>query len=308
MSASVREALVPVAVPYRLDLTAIVLRRLSSNVVDVFDGTAYRRLLGDPNDPTLFEVRQIAPDALVVRLEGSEAETLDPAGVVERMLGTQYSLDPFLHGAEQIAWLAPIARAALGVRPPRYPNLWETVVNAVVYQQVSIHAAGAILRRVIERYGFAVELGAQRLYPFPRARTLFNADPVELRDLGLSVQKVNALKLVARALEDGELDEAALDTLPTPELVEALVAHRGIGPWTAAVIALRGFGRLDIFPMNDSGAAKALLALSGGEEVDVHAVLEQLEPQQGMLYYHLLISRLVTRGEILLEQAEPAPP
>jgi DNA-3-methyladenine glycosylase II len=299
-AASVREAVVPVRSPYRLDLTAIVLRRLSTNVVDAFDGRVYQRLLGDPRDPVRLRVEQTARDALAVRLEGAGANALDPAAVVRRVLGTERDLDAFAAGARRFRWLEGIARAARGVKPPRYPSLWETVCNAVVYQQVSIHAAGAILRRVIERYAFGVELGPVRIFPFPTPQVLLDADPLELRDLGLSIQKITALKRVAAAIDGGELDEEALETLPTPQLIDALVAHRGIGPWTAAVIALRGFGRLDIFPMKDSGAEKSLRRLSGDDDVDVHAVLDALAPQQGMLYYHLLLSRLRERGEIAL--------
>jgi DNA-3-methyladenine glycosylase II len=296
----VREAAVPVRTPYRLDLTAVVLRRLSTNVVDVFDGSVYQRLLGDPQAPTLLRVEQRDADALAVTLRGPQAAAFDPAAIAARILGTQRELDAFARGARRFRWLDRIARGARGVKPPRYPSLWETVCNAVVYQQVSIHAAGAILRRVIERYGFPVEANGARLFPFPPPRTLLDADPVELRDVGLSVQKITALKRVARAIVEGELDEAELEPLPTPQLVEALVAHRGIGPWTAAVIALRGFGRLDIFPMKDSGAERSLRALSGEPEIDVHRVLDALAPQQGMLYYHLLLGRLVERGEVRL--------
>ena len=102
-----------------------------------------------------------------------------------------------------------------------------------------------------------------RLYPFPAPRTLLDADPLELRELGLSVNKINALNAVGAAIESGELDESTLEPLSTPELIAALVAHKGIGPWTGAVVALRGFGRLDIFPMNDSGAEAGLRKLSG---------------------------------------------
>ena len=297
---SVREADVPVRPPYRLDLTATVLRRLSTNVVDVFDGRVYRRLLGEPASPVLLAVEQREPAAVHVRLEGPNAERFDPAVLVERMLGTQRALDAFYAGAARYPWLDRIASAARGVRPPRYPSLWETIVNAVVYQQVSIHAAGAILRRVIERYATADTYGDVRLFPFVPAQTIADADPLELRERGLSVNKINALKAAARAIAAGDLDEAALDLLDTPALLEALVAHRGIGPWTAAVVALRGFGRLDIFPMNDSGAARSLRELSGETTIAVEPVLRALAPQQGMLYYHLLLGRLAARGDIAL--------
>jgi len=294
------EAVVPVRTPYRLDLTAVVLRRLSTNVVDVFDGTVYRRLLGDPNAPALLSVEQIAPDALAVRLEGAGAQTFDPAAIVRRTLGAQVDLAAFYLGARRIPWLDGIARGALGVRPPRYPSLWETVCNAVVYQQVSIHAAGAILRRTIERFSQPVEVAGSRLFPFPSTRVILEADPLELRAAGQSIQKINAMKSVAAAIEAGDLDEMSLEALPTPELLAALVAHKGIGPWTAAVIALRGFGRLDIFPMKDSGAEAGLRKLSGDTSTVAGPIIDALRPQQGMLYYHLLLGRLHATGEITL--------
>lgn len=274
------------------------MRRLSTNVVDVFDDGVYRRLAGDPAAPTLLSVEQVAPDALAVRLDGPAAGELDPAALARRALGTEVDLAAFYAGAAAVPWLDRIAKAARGVKPPRYPSLWETVCNAVVYQQVSIHAAGAILRRVIERYAFPVDVHGVRLFPFPTPRTLLDADPVELRDLGLSVNKINALKAIAAALESGELEEASLEPLSTPDLIAALVAHKGIGPWTGAVVALRGFGRLDVFPLNDSGAEALLRKLSGDPATRVERIIAALAPQQGMLYYHLLLGRLHATGEI----------
>ena len=300
MAHSARETVVPVRAPFRLDLTANVLRRLSSNVVDVFDGTTYRRLIGDPRRPVLLEVRQTGTAVLTVTLTGSAADRYDATTVVERLLGTAADLRGFTRAAASVPWLAPLAAGARGVKPPRYPTLWETCVNAIVYQQVSIHAAGAILRRVIERYGRPQAVAGERIYPFPAAATLVDADADELRGLGLSINKVVALRRVGRAILDGELDEAGLDTLPTPELSAALVTHRGIGPWTAAVIALRGFGRLDTFPMNDSGVAKSIRDLTKQPDVDVDALLATLGEQRGMLYYHLLLGRLAARGEVEL--------
>jgi len=296
----VQRTLVPVRPPFRLDLTANVLRRLSSNVVDVFDGTTYRRLLGASSEPALLAVRQTGPDMVAVTIGGAGAARYDARIVIERVLGTDADLRPFGGAAAAVPWLAPLVRGASGVKPPRYPTLWETAVNAIVYQQVSIHAAGAILRRVIERYGTPVAVEGVQLYPFPSAQTIVDADADELRGLGLSINKVVAVRRVGRAILDGELDESGLDLLPTPELTAALVEQRGIGPWTAAVIALRGFGRLDVFPMNDSGVAKGLRDLTGQPSVDVAALLALLGEQRGMLYYHLLLGRLAARGEVEL--------
>ena len=136
---------VKVRAPFRLDLTANVLRRLSTNVVDRFDGTTYRRLIGDAGAPAMLSVAQTGASELAVEVDGAR---YDAAVLVERLLGIDVDLEPFYRAAAGIAWLAPLVTGARGVKPPRYPTLWEACVNAIVYQQVSIHAAGAILRRI----------------------------------------------------------------------------------------------------------------------------------------------------------------
>jgi DNA-3-methyladenine glycosylase II len=69
---------------------------------------------------------------------------------------------------------------------------------------------------------------------------------------------------------------------------------------------LRGLGRLDLFPQNDSGAARSLALAAPGIAVDVEAVLATLGPWRGLLYYHLLLARLEARGEVLpSDEVEP---
>jgi 3-methyladenine DNA glycosylase/8-oxoguanine DNA glycosylase len=73
---------------------------------------------------------------------------------------------------------------------------------------------------------------------------------------------------------------------------------KGIGPWTAAVILLRGLGRLDVFPANDSGVAASISLVAGSARPDLEAVLNALGSQRGMLYFHLLLARLEASGEV----------
>ena len=288
-----------VRTPYRLDLTANVLRRLSTNVVDYFDGVTYRRLIGDAKAPALLSIVQTGPAELTADIETAGA-AYDARVLVERMFGIDVDLEPFYRAAAGIAWLAPLVAGVRGVKPPRYPTVWEACVNAIVYQQISIHAAGAILRRTIERFVTPVPIGNASLYAFPGPQLLIDADAEELRAQGLSIHKVTSLRAVARAILEGAIDESALTLLPTSDLMTSLAAHQGIGPWSAAVIALRGFGRLDLFPMNDSGVARSVKDLSGRTGVDVEELLGRLGAQRGMLYYHLLLGRLAARGDVEL--------
>lgn len=89
-----------------------------------------------------------------------------------------------------------------------------------------------------------------------------------------------------------------LEERASPEAAALLRQLKGIGPWTATVILLRGLGRLDVFPMRDTSIARNLALVVGQVPLDVASVLAALHPQQGMLYYHLLLARLEARGEL----------
>jgi DNA-3-methyladenine glycosylase II len=87
-------------------------------------------------------------------------------------------------------------------------------------------------------------------------------------------------------------------SLPSLDAAMILRGIKGIGPWTATVVLLRGLDRLDLFPMNDSSVARNLVFVAGAAHFDLDAVLTALGPQRGMLYYHLLFARLNARGKI----------
>jgi DNA-3-methyladenine glycosylase II len=92
--------------PYRLDLTVSVLRRLSTNIVNVFTQHGeYVRVLPRPRNPVIARVQQRA-DSLTVRLEGGDAR--DHAGaldVVRRVLGVDRDVTPFERAARRVPWL-----------------------------------------------------------------------------------------------------------------------------------------------------------------------------------------------------------
>ena len=282
---------VPVREPFRLDLTADALRRLATNTVDVVtpDG-AYYRAFETSTGVVAVRAMQLEPAVLSVESTGPFDDGL-PA-LVSRMFGTQVDLRAWARRAARVAWLAPIARALLGLRPPRYPTLWEACAYAIVFQQISIVAAASIMRRVVALLGSPIRIGDVELVAFPSAAKLLRAGHAQLRSAGLSANKVAHLRAVALALEAGELTSQEIEALPTEQAAERLVQLRGIGPWSAAVVLLRGFGRLDTFPMRDSGVARTAVLLSGDPDVNLNEALALLGPVRGMLYYHLLLGRL----------------
>jgi len=274
---------------------------LSTNTVDVLtlEGE-YLRALHGFRKPVLVRVVQTQPTTLSVTLEGCDDanERIRASAIVRRILGVERELSRFYRAARDIPWLWPLAVRMRGLKPPRYPTLWEACVNAIVFQQVSLGAASSIARRMIIALGVPLKCGTIVLYAFPNAEHFRVADDGILRAAGLSANKLSTLRRVADALLSGTLNEAMLEERPSPDAAEILCGIKGIGPWTATVILLRGLGRLDVFPMRDSSVARNLAFVAGAAAVDVDRVLTELGAQRGMLYYHLLLARLDARGEI----------
>lgn len=288
-----------VLAPFRLDLTVGVLRRLSSNVVDILmpDGR-YLRALNGSRGPIFVNVEQVAPTELLVRLDGDVVDHAPALARVGRMLGVDRNLAPFYRAAARVPWLRPLASRMLGVKPPRYPTLWEACVNAVTFQQISLQAASAILRRFIDLIGTPLACDGITLRAFPEPREYLVAAETDLRGVGLSTVKVATLRRIAESIASGALDEGKLEHLDSAAAIAELSAIKGIGVWTATVILLRGFGRLDVFPGKDSGVARSLAFVAESAPRDIEDVLRILGNQRGLLYYHLLLARLEAKAEI----------
>ena len=154
------------------------------------------------------------------------------------MLGTRRRSSSVVRGAaRRSAGCGRWRRTLRGVKPPRYPTLWEACAHAVVFQQISIHAGAAIMRRLVEALAEEVSRGevCGRVFPGPE-RWLAAREAVLLRR-GLSRNKAAHLRSIATAF-GGRHDAAKshLDTLTDAGSGGAAARVRGIGPWSAAVV------------------------------------------------------------------------
>jgi 3-methyladenine DNA glycosylase/8-oxoguanine DNA glycosylase len=113
-----------------------------------------------------------------------------------------------------------------------------------------------------------------------------------LEQCGLSSSKARALREAAEAIASGAITSNEIDALSTPLAIDRLMQLRGVGPWSAALILLRGFGRLDVFPPNDSGAEGTLLALLGlRSKPSLRRYIDRYGDTRGYLYFCALASR-----------------
>jgi DNA-3-methyladenine glycosylase II len=166
-----------------------------------------------------------------------------------------------------------LIRGAQPILRKRTPG-FEGLAWVVVGQQVSTASAAAIWSRLSRRFA-----------PVDAATVLAASDE-DLRSVGLSGAKIRALRAAAAAVADGRLQLDRLQELPADEAHRALVAVKGIGPWTADVYLLFCLGHADAFPAGDLAlqeAARAALGLDRRPDAKaMTALAEDWRPWRGV--------------------------
>jgi DNA-3-methyladenine glycosylase II len=140
-----------------------------------------------------------------------------------------------------------------GMRPLGAWSPFELCVRTILGQQVTVAAAGTLMRRLVERCGTVTP------------ECVADANFVSI---GMPGKRVETIRSFARAAAEGRVDFER----PWPQVEAALKALPGFGPWTRAYLAIRLGRDPDAFPETDLGLIRAaqvdspaqLLALADG--------------------------------------------
>lgn len=288
--------------PFRLDYTVWVLRRRPRNEIDRWDDATYRRLVKIGSRVTELAVRQSGPpEAPRVIVTASPplrtpGERRQVRSIVDRLLGLQVDLSGWYRLAHRDRRLAELADRFRGVKPPRFPTVFEALVNAFACQQLSLVVCLELLNRLAAVCDPRGRTGERAHHPFPTPHDVARVEPARYRAIGFSRQKTRALLTVARAIDRGELDLERLTHEDDQVAAARLRELHGVGRWTAEYVLLRGLGRLNVFPGDDVGASKSLARWLGKpgplDYDDVSRAVEKWKPYAGMVYFHLLLDGL----------------
>ena len=155
--------------------------------------------------------------------------------------------------------------AAHGHPPLRRMNTGlEGLLRIVTDQLISLQAGAAIWRRI-----------EAELAPFEPA-AIARKREASLMRLGLSGAKARSFKAVAAAVAGGRLNFEALANLSDTDVLTALTALKGIGPWTADIYLLSAMGRADAWPASDLALQAAAQNLFGLDTRPNHKQLVQM--------------------------------
>ena len=257
-------SLTPVS-PYSFELTAAYATHFqgqygTARYVDGF----FQQLLVIQNNRCLISVRSpgtFESPELEVRIESADlteqivSEARSQAGL---LMGADQDLSAFYRMAFADETLTPIVKDLAGLHVPQTGSVWEALIFAILGQQISAHVARTLRTLLVQTYGLSLDTPKGTCHSFPKPETLADAGVDELRSIKIGVQKARYITDIAAAVVSGELDLEGLRKMPDEEVVRILTGIRGVGPWTAQWLLIRGLGRPDGFPDGDLALRRTL--------------------------------------------------
>ncbi len=251
-----KKAVLSFAAPLDFAGSLSFLSRNGDDYLDRWDGVRWVRTLATGSRNIPFSCRPLGtPDD--PRLEVRAADFRDLAAVGEvaklsfllagRGFGALLRSDPVL---------ARLNRKFPGIRQVQQFDLFYGLLRAISAQQINLRWAATLRRRLAEAYGERLHVGNDFVYSL-RPEVVAPARVQDLRALQFSTHKAESILAVAEALASRKLIQEDLTELEDTDAMQALVALRGIGTWSAEWILVRCLGRARVVA-GDLGVKKAV--------------------------------------------------
>ncbi len=274
--------------PYSLALSLGAAARFSPDEPGELD--LYRAAVRVNERPSLMEVREAGRKPL--RL----AATFKPASserkmreLAEWIMHTDLDLRPFYRLVREHDVLGPLIKCLRGLVATRTPSLFIMAVTAITEQQISLVAAYRIRERMVERYGERVD----GLWAFPSEEALAGVSLDDLKGCGLSTRKAEYIIGLARRIVEGSLNLAEMKGMSDEDARAYCMDIRGLGPWAADYILIRGLGRADVVPADDLGLQKLIgFYLGDGGRMttkQVRKAMEPFTPYRGIAAFYMMV-------------------
>lgn len=201
------------------------------------------------------------------------------------------SLDPddFVRRMAHDAHFGALVQARPGLRIVQTASVFEALSWAIIGQQINLRFAVTLRRTLIEQTGRRHSSGLA-CYPEPADVAALDAEQLTARKFSQS--KADTLLRVAQMVQDGRLSLSPEQ--PIEQVSAALLAIKGVGPWTVNYTLMRGFGYPDCSLHGDVALRNALQRLLRLEERPDLAATERMlqvyRPHRALAAAHLWAS------------------
>lgn len=253
-------AVIPLPEDYNVEFNFQFLKRSPREILHVIENSCVYKLFKLPSD---FLLVKITPGNGVFEIEiVNKTPTVFELRTVTEYIREWFDLDtdlcPFYKFAEGDKLLAPIVKHFYGYRIVGQPDLFESLVWAIIGQQINLQFAYTLKQRFVEGYGDSLVWNDTSYYTFPSPAVVSKLTHDDLFPLQFSRQKSKYVQLIAEAFETGQISKEKIKGLPLLEAKEELMKIKGVGNWTANYALMKTFHHPDAFPLEDAGVHNAI--------------------------------------------------
>ncbi len=277
---------IPVPPDFRFYQTFRDTTRQPFGLTELLAGNKYYTLIEDH----IVEIVHHPTDSWLQVISDHENQDQMTAILADRF-GLAQDLDSFYATVQDDDRLTGVTRQLEGLRIFQKGSRFETLVTAIIDQQVNLAFAETLKRRLITRYGQQINHDGIAIYKFPTAEQLAGLDELALYPLQFTRNKSRYVIRLARAVNDRKIDLDGWTSLGDDELIGELMGIYGIGRWTAEYSAMVGWGRLNTLPAADIGLMNALQKLYGlkerPDEARIRVMGSAWEPFRGLVTFYL---------------------
>lgn len=218
------------------------------------------KLLRIENELILFSVRgddgTLCIDVLNAKVSVPQRNFLK--NYIQEWFDLETDLSPFYKLARKDELLWPLVKRFHGYRIMGQPDLFESLVWAVLGQQINLQFAYTLKQRFVENFGESLTWNEKSYWLFPTAERVARLTDDDLLPLQFSRQKSKYVVLIAQAFADGIVSKEKLTGLSLQEAKEILMKIKGVGNWTANYALMKTFRYPDAFPLEDAGLHNAI--------------------------------------------------
>lgn len=279
---------------YRAEYTLRQQGRDPESPVEKVDGRSFVKVLHRAGPPLIVRVqfdRGFARCEVTSLTSVSGDDMRRAHAVVLRILGLVFDPAGLERRVARNRTLRPLVNGRAGLRMPLMSDPFEALIWGIVGQQVNLPFAYKLRRVIIELAGTDAGNGMRA---HPDAHAVAALDYADLTRRQFSRRKAEYVIDTARAIAVGDLDLDALAAGPATAAERRLLEVRGLGPWSAQYMLMRGFGFADCVPAGDSGLATALERFfrleARPDAVATRRLMEAFAPHRTLATFHFWTS------------------
>lgn len=251
--------------PFNFDLSAQIFSSGDNQIRAYANGVFHQvlRLNGNLVLAKLTSKGTIEQPKLTIELKSNNPLTPQDKQTTEETIRFIFNLDfnlsSFYKDIENDPAMHQITAQLYGLKNPTTPTVFESLVDSIVEQQISIKVAHTIEQRLAKKFGETLTIDGDTYFAYPTPQNIAGASISEIQQVGLSMRKAEYIHGAAQLIVDGKLDLEQMKNEKNPErIIAELDEIKGIGVWTAELTMLRGMQKLDALPADDFGIRRVI--------------------------------------------------